>query len=272
MFSFEEGKPIAIIYGGELNGMVLHVKSKDHMDEEICCRKCSPKCAVRPCCEDCCFEPSSIMIRDCEFEQVPSFEDRCLYIAGPSNSGKTTYAGKYIEKYLILNKKAKFFVFSLLGDDKGIDHLKPHRIKINEELVENPIDIQSEISDDSIILFDDIDNLQDKKLQIAINKIKGQILEIGRHKNIRIVVTSHLINPNERAASRTLLNEMNTLTVFPGAGSSYQIDYALKRYFGFSPSQIKGILNTKSRWVTVFKSYPQVVLSTNEANLVSNIR
>jgi hypothetical protein len=270
MFSFEDGKPIALVTSGELSGAVLFVEDKPNT--HVCCRKCGPHCAYRPCCRNCCFEPSSITLRQGEFEHIPSFEDRVIYIAGPSGSGKTTYAGKYIDKYLKLNKKAKFFVFSLLEHDEGIDYLKPHRVKITEDLVENPIDIQREIAANAIILFDDIDNIQEKKLQMAVNKIKGQILEIGRHKNIRIVVTSHLINPNERAAARTLLNEMNTLTVFPSAGSSYQIEYTLKRYLGFSPNQIKEILKTKSRWVTIFKSYPQIVLSVNQAVLVSDFK
>src|SRR6201996_4986605 len=255
MFSFETGKPIAIIVDGENDGEILFVTNDTDMDE-LCCNKCSQKCAKRRCCRDCCYHNNNnIHLYDGHFEQIPSHEDRIIYIAGPSGSGKSTYAGQYIEKYLRINRKAKFFVFSLLATDQAIDYLKPHRIQINESLIENPVDIQSEIPKDSIILFDDIDNVQEKKLQLAINKIKAQILEIGRHRNIRIVVTSHLINPNERAASRTLLNEMNTLTIFPKSGASYQIEYTLKKYFGFSPNEIKSILNTKSRWITLFKSY-----------------
>ena len=173
--------------------------------------------------------------------------------------------------YKKIYPKAHFYVFSRLDKDPAIDHLKPHRVKIDQSLIDDPIEIKKEIKKNSIILFDDIDTIQDKKLQMQVNRLKGDLLEIGRHMNIRVVVTSHLINPNERSAARTLLNEMNTLTIFPQAGSNYQSEYALKRYFGLSTRQIKTILNIDSRFVTLFKGYPQLVLSEHRAVLLSEL-
>lgn len=278
MFSFDAGKTIAVIKGGKLNGEILFVNN----NEGQCCGGCSHKCSKKPCCGGCnmCYKkqkvnryiPRDFRI-DGKFQQLPSEEDRIIYIAGPAGSGKSTYAGKYIELYLKLFPDAQFFVFSRLNEDPAFDHLNPHRVTIDESLITEPIDITEDVTPDSIILFDDIDTIQDKKLQLAVNKLKADILEIGRHQNIRCVITCHLINPNERAAARTLLNEMQTMTVFPNAGSTYQIEYALRKYFGFSVKQIRTLLDIKdSRWLTIFKNYPQVILTENRAMFVTELR
>jgi|ERR1700753_10840 len=273
MFSFDSGKPIAVIKGGTFNGEILFVDSEDSK----CCGGCSYKCSRQACCNDCsmCYDkmilPKDIGIEG-DFQHIPNEKERVIYIAGPSGSGKSTYASKYIEMYLKLFPHAKFFVFSRLNDDEPLDKLNPHRVTIDQSLIEEPIDITQDVIPDSIILFDDIDTIQDKKLQLAVNKLKADILEIGRHMNIRCVITSHLVNPNERSASRTLLNEMQTLTVFPNAGSTYQIEYALKKYFGFSTKQIRSVLDMKNtRWVTIFKDYPQVILTEHRAVFVSSL-
>jgi hypothetical protein len=273
MFSFDAGKPIAIIKNGPFDGEILFVDSND----KKCCGGCSYKCSRSPCCEDCdlCYD-KMILPRDIgiegNFQHIPNELERIIYIAGPQGSGKSTYASKYIDMYLKIFPNAKFFVFSRLKEDPAIDHLKPHRITIDNSLIEEPIDITEDVVPDTIILFDDIDTIQDKKLQLAVNKLKADILEIGRHQNIRCVITSHLINPNERSASRTLLNEMQTLTIFPNAGSTYQIEYALKKYFGFSTKQIRAVLDMKNtRWITLFKNYPQVILTEHRAVFVTDL-
>jgi adenosyl cobinamide kinase/adenosyl cobinamide phosphate guanylyltransferase len=248
-FSFKYGKTIAIICNDPAyNGEILCLRDENNTPNKKHQRN----------------NVQYIQIAG-KFRHVYNPLTRILYIAGPQGSGKSTYAADYIEYYLRLYPKAKFYVFSRLSEDPVIDRLNPHRVVIDQTLIEEPIDIEQEVEDGAIILFDDIDTIQDKKLQLVVNKLKADILEIGRHLNIQCVITSHLINPNERSAARTLLNEMQTLTIFPRSGSTYQMEYVLKRYFGFSPKQIKHILEMNSRWVTIFKNYPQCILSEQEA-------
>lgn len=273
-FSLESGKPIALIKGGDDDGEILFVDQSS----KCVCAGCSKKnCKRHPCCGGCCWVckkghlDSKDLVIGGMFELVPNMEDRCQYIAGPSGSGKSTFAGKLIEKYRKMNPEAPFFVFSRLGEDPALDHLDPHRVQINEDLIENPIDITEEVVPGTVILFDDISTLSDKKLQTAVNKLMKDVLEIGRHLDIKIVITNHLINPSDRDVGRTILNEMHTLTIFPSAGSSYQIMYCLKNYFGFSRKQIKAVLDMPSRFVTLVKSYPQIVLSESRCCFVSEL-
>ncbi len=249
MFSTDDKKgsiPLAIVVGGKSDGEIVFVQTEDKSHSVV---KKSPV--------------KQITVFDGEFEQLPSEEIRVLYIAGSSGSGKSYYAAKYIQKYRKLYPKSKFFLFSCLKEDPVLDKLKPHRITISEELVENPIELD-EVIEGSIVLFDDIDVVSNKEIQKSVNKIKDQILQLGRHKNIKIIITSHLVNGNDRNTTRVIMSEMQSFTFFPKSGSIFQIKYCLKQYFGMSATQITKVLKLDSRWVTITKVYPQVIISEHE--------
>lgn len=270
-FSVKDGNPICIVRGGKSDGEIIFVTDKEDSGTVI---------QTLP--------TRMITIPDGKFEQVPSLSTRVLYIAGPSGSGKSTYASYYIKKYIKVyiepvlkahKKKCKeecscrvprFYLFSKIDQDKVLDELDPIRVRCDESVISNPFNIK-EIEEGSICLFDDIDCIENTKIQKVVNNLKAQILDLGRHSNVHCVITSHLINGNDRNATRTTLNEMASLTIFPQAGSAYQIKYCLKNYFGLSSKQIARILNIESRWVTIFKSYPQICLSEKEVMFVSEL-
>jgi len=200
-------------------------------------------------------------------EIIPNiFTREVLYIAGPSGSGKTTIAVKYLEEYKKIFPKNPIFVFSRLKHDPALDlkHLKIRRILIDQSLIDEPIDIETELFN-CLVLFDDCNTIQDTKLKQTVSKVMNDILEVGRHQNIYTIITSHLINMNEKKDSRTILNECHAIIIFPKSGSAYQIKYALHHYFGLSNKQILGLLNLKSRWVMINKTAPQYILSEHLA-------
>lgn len=248
--------PIAIVEGGDLEGNVIYLKGdeiKPHVIQDAPITKISL--------------PNT---REGKFAQLPNQKTRVLYIAGPSGSGKSTYCANYIKKYLALHPKSRFIVFSRLDADAVIDDLKPKRIMVDDSLINDPIEIEM-IDPGTIILFDDCECVTDSHILDAINKIKIQVLELGRHTDIHVVITSHSINGTSKNMSRTVLNEMHSLTIFPSAGSHYQIKYVLKQYFGLSTKQIKSLLDIKSRFITIIKSFPQMILSQNELIFVSDL-
>jgi hypothetical protein len=44
----------------------------------------------------------------------------------------------------------------------------------------------------SVIIFDDIDVLNDKRIRDGVYSLLNQVLEIGRHFNISCLMTNHL--------------------------------------------------------------------------------
>lgn len=180
----------------------------------------------------------------------------CIYVAGPSGSGKSTFIAKYAKQYKKLFPKNKVFVFSRLLEDGPIDALKPERIEINDDLIYDPI--TPEELKNSLVIFDDTDTIRDKKLRDSITELKNDLLETGRHNDVYVCITSHLITNYKE--TRTVLNESHGICLFPGSGGHHQMKYCLKNYFGLSPKEIKKVLSLRSRWVYITKTYPRYVL------------
>jgi energy-coupling factor transporter ATP-binding protein EcfA2 len=203
----------------------------------------------------------TVIVEDGILQPIPNIKTREIpYVAGPSGSGKSTWASKFAELYHKLHPDNEIYIFSRVAKDPAFDKLHPVRVPVDESLVADPIDIMEEIEDHDLVIFDDCDTITDDKVKKAISKVKNDILETGRHKNICCIVTSHLINGNDRKDSRTILNECHNLTIFPASGGAYGIKYALKNYWGMGAKDIDKIMKLPSRWVTISKNYPQYVL------------
>lgn len=202
-------------------------------------------------------EKKEIIIYDGDIQPIPNINTReCIYVAGPSGSGKSTYVSKYAMEYRKLFPKNEIYVFSRVSNDECIDKLNPKRIAIDNELVKNPIS-PDELSN-SLVIFDDTDTIPDKKTRDSITSLKNDLLETGRHEDVYVCITSHLINNYKE--TRTVLNESHSITVFPSSGSSYSIKYILKNYGGMDTASIQKALSLPSRWITLKKSYPQAIL------------
>lgn len=190
-------------------------------------------------------------------QPIPQMKTRdTIYVAGPSGSGKSTYVSKYTEMYEKMFPGNPIYLLSRVDDDDSLDKLNITRIKINEELVTNPL--VPEDVENSLVIFDDTDTIQDKNIRDSLTHFKNDLLETGRHNNITVAITSHLINKSHE--TRTVINESQNYTFFPYSGSTKAIKYLLSEYIGVEKSMIVRILNLDTRWVTIKKTYPMVVM------------
>lgn len=258
MFSTDDGpgsNPVAWINEGKSKGEILFLREEPK----------NPKSILK-------YEPvTEVSVFDGQFEVLPNDPVRVIYVAGPSGSGKSTFCAKYIENFRNIYPKSKFYLFSRLKDDEPLDDLEPHRINLDDpELIENPIQIE-EVEENSIILFDDIDTISNKPLLDSLINFENQVLELGRHRSVKILITSHLINGNNRKQTRTILNEMQALVIFPKSGSVYQMKYTLKQYLGMSNVQINKSLAINSRWLYIQKIYPQILVSEHLCIFLSDL-
>jgi hypothetical protein len=256
MLNLSKGKPLAKIVKGprkyKNKFLFIYDRCYDYPDEADIEITSNDKIGTR------------LKIKDIELSpRLNIYERSVSYIAGPSGSGKTTYALTLVKAYRKTYPEKEFYLFSRTDyhNDpayRGMGHIQ--QVPINEALLENPINIENELTGGSILLFDDCNTLQNDKLKKMIDKLMADIMEVGRKLDITIIVTSHLVIPNDKKIARTIMNEMQTVTVFPKSGSAQQISYALKNYFGMMKDQIEDILALPSRWVTIHKNYPMCVL------------
>jgi len=213
---------------------------------------------------------TEFMIIDGSLEPMPNLRNErdVLYVAGPSGAGKSTYIGKYIKNYRKTFPDNRIVIVSKVVVDPAFDRYNPLRIEITtENIIDNPINV-SEFSD-CLVVFDDIDTISDNKLLKAVQKLRDDCMEIGRHDRVSVAATSHLLmNYNQ---TRGMINEAQTVTFYPRSGSTYQIQNFLKSYGGLTKDQIQRVLNLPSRWVTLHKNYPCYIFHEKGAYLIGDV-
>lgn len=236
------GRPLATIEGGR------------HDTKQICCfaEDGDDGDAIRK-------RFNQLKLTDGKFQQLPDpgKEREILYITGPSGSGKTTYTANYIKQYKKQHKKNPIYVFSALPEDDSLDFLDPKRVRVDESLVSDPLSAADFAN--SLVCFDDIDVIGDKKVREAVYQILNQILEVGRHYKVSCVITNHL--PTAGKDTRRVLNEAHSITYFPHSGSKRGLNYLLMDYLGLDKEDIKKLKRSKSRWATIYKNYPQIAMT-----------
>lgn len=234
------GRPLVKIEGGKLNNKIVSVNTDNDLKKKIK------------------YPFNSLNIEEeAKFQHIPNKKANreVLYCAGPSGSGKSTYTKNYIKQLLKNNKKLDVFLFSPFKEDPSLDDIKPQRIKIDESLVDNPI--KPEDLANSVVIFDDIDSIKNKEIRKAIYELLNQCLEIGRHFDIHVIQTNHILCANND--TKRILNEAHHITFFPHSGSISTLGRLCEAYGGIDKEQLKKIRKTESRWATIHKNYPTVI-------------
>lgn len=249
--SLKTGTPIAYINGGKLDDKILYVDS-------------AKTGAVK-----------DIKLTSGKYELLLNPNTReIIYVAGPAGVGKSTISRSLVDVYHELFPSSPIFLFSKLTDDPAFDDLQKEgiisRVVLNEQIVEQPIEVLDEIDPEegALFIFDDTDTINDKRILEQINRLKRDIMEVGRHNNIYSIQTSHLINGTNKNDTRYILNELNKMIIFPGSGGYKQQRYVLENYWGLNKKQIEKVLDTSSRWLCISKNYPQYVITETECYLL----
>jgi len=200
------------------------------------------------------------------FQPVPNFnsERSVNYIVGASGSGKSYYIKQWIKEYKKKYKKNGVFLFSALSEDVTLDEIKPQRVCLDDEFIKDKIDL--ELFKDSLVVMDDTDSIANKALKIKVYDYLKQMLNLGRHFNISLYVVNHTAI-GTRAESKSILNECHTITFFPG-GWNRQLAYLLQNYASCDTKALQKIKNMESRWVTIYKNYPAVLINETEVMLM----
>ena len=202
---------------------------------------------------------------DYTFQQLPigpeGFRSINL-ILGRSGSGKSHYASNLVKEYVNIFKNNSVYLFSNVDSDEVFDKIpKIGRVSINEEnFIQNPINMEE--LENSLCIFDDIDTIKDKTLREELFDLLDRILQEGRHLNISVIITMHMLT-NGRY-SKVMLTEAHSITYFPHHVSPRSIKYLVENYIGLTSYQINYIKRLKSRWATIIRNNPMICLTENK--------
>ena len=202
-----------------------------------------------------------------QFSLVPSRTGRTVYyITAPSGSGKSFLAKQIISEYHKQHPKNAVYCFSSLETDETLDSLKYlKRIKLDkpEYLL---TEFTAEDFKDSLVLFDDVDVLSNKKVLKKTMDILNSILQTGRHFNVSCIYTSHASTAGHN--TKIILNEAHVIVFFPSTSGGKMLRYLLDQYLGLNKTQIERMKNIKSRWVAVVRKFPRAIVTQHEVCLL----
>lgn len=186
---------------------------------------------------------------------VPDEMTERIYVAGKTGSGKSSFAALYASEFNRKFPKKKIYIFTKHEKEKAYQSVPHIEITFDNEILQNPVDITS--LSNSLVIFDDCDNIQDKVIAKNVKKLNDDIITAGRKYGIYCLTTGHLLMNYKE--TRSLLNECSS-TVFFSSVSNYHIVRYLKVYMGLTSDVIKKITGIKSRWVSISSSFPSYVL------------
>lgn len=209
--------------------------------------------------DDLATEFRRLELTDQKLQQIPDkhTERQIMYITGASGSGKSTYISKYCKQYRKAFPDNEIYVFSALKEDESLDACSPKRIVIDDRMISDPLSVDD--FKDSMVIFDDVDVIGDKKHRDAVYQLLNALLETGRHTKSSVFVSNHL--PYAGKDTRRILNEAHSVIWFPNSGSGVGMKRLLCDYLGLDKDINKKLRKMRTRWACYFKSYPNIIMT-----------
>lgn len=190
-------------------------------------------------------------------DKIKGNSRQILYISGQSGSGKSYYTKSYVEEYIKLYPNNLIFLFSVLEEDETLDAIKKiKRVKLNDDFYNTMFSIDD--FKNCLIIYDDCEAIKDKLMKEKLTNIQNLILTTGRHTGTSFILTTHLTLNNQ--STKMILTETNSITLFLKTIGGRTLKTVLENYFGLSTKQINAIQSLKTRWITIFRSYPLLIM------------
>lgn len=193
------------------------------------------------------------------------------YVSGQSGSGKSWWAAHYAKEYQRDNPGNAVYLLSRKPVDPSFDDNVEGliRIKLDRHFINgikrSVADEYSENTDplerfsDSLIIFDDFEQIMDPAIKKAVLEFKNSVFQLGRQHNIDIVSIQHKSLGGQK--SITDIGESNMLVCFPrkNLGETRKL---LVHYCCYQKEELERILDEetrKERWMCIIR--PNILIT-----------
>lgn len=272
ILSLRKGLPIATIRGGKYNNHVIHIDESENQQNQ-----------------DFFLDDKDGVVQPIYHKQLKGDAENRYTINGCSGAGKSTFAKRLSDQYLENNPKNKVVIFSGIPkskdkvftcekcrkklksyEDKGgeiSDSVKEKmqkckecgkymRIKLDQDLIDNPMDV-SELAN-SLVIFDDIDRLPEPEMVKMLMNLRDRIFKSGRQDDTAVLnITQNVLQGHKSAVTNQ--NALN-IVCFPGTGTRYQLISFLEKYMQIPKAIVNDISKLPSRWISINLCEPQYIL------------
>lgn len=188
-------------------------------------------------------------------EVLPTPRNERIIIGGQTGCGKSTWAATYARLWKKLHPDGMIHIFCRQGGDPafaGIDH---EEIVVDHDLISEVLGIHD--FTDTLVIFDDMDNLQEKSVIEYIHKLMNDLMSCGRKQNIYVIYMTHIFK--NRAKTQIPLLEASKIVFFNGAGDRGNIG-VLKDYAQMNKKEIDRLIGLDSHWCCLERSRPRYLV------------
>jgi hypothetical protein len=184
------------------------------------------------------FSPNEKVFLKPVFDTMPDRTNFVTFVCGSSGAGKSYSVNDLLMRNPAIQSTTvpSVHLFSSVGNSDP--SYRPIRDYYGERFIyHDPRDLQSDALDKrsyrpkSVIIFDDVNSISNKKIRARIVQFRENLLEIARHQSLVIICTEHLFHA--RNATQRLRNSAAYFILFP-RNSVKPIDDVLDTSFTMS--------------------------------------
>lgn len=200
--------------------------------------------------------------------RISNHDRECVLVVGKSGSGKSYFSAMYAMQYLKLFDK-NIFMFSKHRNDPAYSKLeqsgKLKYLNVNSIPDDDGTMSRLDYFKDSLVIFDDIDQIIDEEVLYKLYGLRNDILENGRKKFIYCIITKHQFPSGKK--EKILNVECRSIVFFTNYNKAETDNYLSKQLLLRKKLRNK-ILSNNDRWVLYCTETPQYCLSENKIYVI----
>ena len=204
------------------------------------------------------------------FNVVPRLDEhQMITVFGQSGSGKSYWISKFCKEARKIKKNIPIYLISRVDKDEAFDvGFSPaiRRIPIDEKILLQPME-PTDFPEGSIIICDDYAMIADLTKRKAIKDFVNKLVETGRHQKL---ITICVFHKSLSGRDTMALHSESTMAVLFPRSNLNECQKYLKTYLSFNKSQLQLVqdIGRQSRWLTVTKSYPNILCSEKQVRIL----
>lgn len=214
------------------------------------------------------YEGSDVMVIP---RAIPRQRD-AYYVFGSSGCGKSTWASQYAKEYLREFPGSNIYLFSCKERDPAFDNELPDLIRVTFDRNFVRECKKTATSDpllryaNSLVIFDDFEQIEDPLIKKAVNHLKDCIFSMGRQHGINIVSIQHKGLGGHKTMAE--LCESSAIVCFPIAnlGESKRL---ISKYLALEKMQMERIFDEDGRmerWISIIR--PNIIVTPHYVKIV----